>query len=87
MSDQATPRTPTRPGANKYYYPPSPFTAPTLGDIDQRLNVIADAINNKADANTPTFLWIHLISPNGTVYAVQVADNGNLSTIQVAVRP
>ena len=62
---------------------PAPFIAPVSGDLNQRLAQVADAINRKADSNTPKFAWIGLTSPNGTTYAVSVDDGGNLHTTQV----
>ena len=67
-----------------YAASPGPFVAPISGDINQRLTQIAAAINTKVDREgTPTFAWIKLIAPGGSVYALSVDDNGNLHTTQV----
>ena len=78
----APPRVPS-PSPTQHSQAPAPFIAPVSGDIDQRLAQIAAAINQKADRNTPSFIWIKLISPNGTAYAVSVDDNGALHTTAV----
>jgi hypothetical protein len=71
------------PAAAAHARPPAPFVAPTSGDIDQKLAQIAEAINRKADANTPTFAWIKLLAPDGSTWALSVDINGALHTTQV----
>lgn len=78
-----SPRSTPSPGPTAHALAPTPFTAPVSGDINMRMALIANAINSKADAHTPTFTWIKLTSPNGTTYAVSVDDGGNLHTTQV----
>lgn len=78
-----TPRVPA-PSPDQFAHPPAPFVAPLAGDIEQRLSLVAAAINRKADRTaTPNFTWVTLVSPNGTNYAVSVDDSGNLHTTQV----
>ena len=61
--------------------PPAPFVAPIDGDINQRLAIVAGAINRKADAvSTPTFASIQLVSPDGSTWMVSVSDTGVLTT-------
>ena len=67
-----------RPGLS----PPAPFIAPMSGDIDQKLQAMAGAINKKADiTSVPTYAHIHLIAPNGAVWMLSVDDTGALSTM------
>lgn len=62
--------------------PPAPFQAPTGGSLDERLSVIAQEINRKANAGGagPAYHFIGLISPNGTTYRVSVNDAGTIIT-------
>ena len=62
--------------------PPAPFHAPTGGSIDERLAVMAQEINRKANAGLagPSYAFIGLISPNGTSYRVSVDDTGAIVT-------
>lgn len=76
------PRIPS-PSPAQFVAPPAPFMAPVSGSIEQRLAQMAAAINQKADAQTPVFAWVKLVSPNGTTYAVSVDDTGNLHTTEV----
>jgi hypothetical protein len=65
----------------RLYHPPAPFTAPTTGDINQRLAEVANAINAKASATVPTaYKFLGLISPNGTTWKVSIDDAGALHT-------
>lgn len=61
---------------------PQPFLAPTNGTIDERLAVMAQEINRKANAGHagPAYHFIGLISPNGTTYRVSVTDAGAIVT-------
>ena len=77
-----TPRVPS-PSPTQHAMPPAPFVAPVSGNIDQRLAQIADAINQKADRNTPVFYWVKLISADGTTWALSVDNGGNLHTTKV----
>lgn len=77
------PRVIPSPSPTQHSTSPAPFVAPVTGDIDQRLAEIANAINEKADRNTPVFYWVRLIAPNGGTWAVSVDDIGNLHTTQV----
>ena len=63
---------------------PAPFTAPTSGDIDQRLAAIADALNGKASATSPpAWPFIGLRSPDGTMWKISVDDTGFIHTAAV----
>lgn len=77
------PRVIPSPSPTQHSTSPAPFVAPVTGDIDQRLAEVANAINEKADRNTPVFYWIRMISANGTTWAVSVDDAGVLRTTQV----
>ena len=77
------PRAIPSPSPTQHSLAPAPFIAPQNGTIEQRLAQMAEAINQKADRNTPVFYWIKLVAPNGTTYAVSVDDIGNLHTTQV----
>ena len=63
-------------------HPVPPFTAPLAGTIDERLSVIAAAINRKQDAGVANaaFHFLALIAPNGTTYRITVTDAGMLAT-------
>jgi len=63
-------------------HPPPPFMAPMGGTIEERLIVIADAINRKADKGVqgPAFHFLGLISANGTTWRLTVDDAGALHT-------
>jgi hypothetical protein len=67
---------------SKIHHPVSPFIAPTGGDLDQKLAMIATAINKKADAGLagPSFHFIALIAPDGTTWRVEVDSTGALLT-------
>ena len=67
--------------------PPAPFQAPTGGSIDERLAIMAQEINRKANAGRagPSYSFIGLISPNGTTWRVTVDDAGVIVT-EVAPR-
>jgi len=62
--------------------PPAPFQAPTGGSLDERLSVIAQEINRKANAGGagPAYHFIGLISENGTTWRLTVDDSGILHT-------
>ncbi len=64
------------------YHPPAPFTAPTSGDIDQRLSDIVSALNRKADQGVQGTAqhFLALISPNGTTWRIEIDDAGALHT-------
>lgn len=68
--------------------PPAPFQAPTSGSIDERLAVMAQEINRKANAGLagPSYAFIGLIAPNGTTYRISVSDAGTIVT-EVTPRP
>jgi len=61
---------------------PAPFQAPLNGSIDERLAVIAQEINRKANAGLagPSYHFIGLISPNGTNWRISVNDAGVIVT-------
>ena len=61
---------------------PQPFIAPTNGTIDERLAVMAQEINRKANAGHagPAYHFLGLISPNGTTWRVSVNDAGAIVT-------
>lgn len=66
------------------YQPPAPFIAPYSGEIDQKLAMVAEVINRKADVtSTPTYKTVRLIAPNNTVYEISVSNAGVLSTAAV----
>jgi len=62
--------------------PPAPFQAPTAGSIDERLAIMAQEINRKANAGLagPAYSFLGLISPDGTAWRVSVDDAGVLHT-------
>jgi len=68
-----------------YRHPPAPFTAPTSGDIDQRLAIIAAELNKKANAGLtgPAYRFVDLIAPDGSSWRVTIDDLGALHTEQV----
>jgi hypothetical protein len=56
---------------------PAPFTAPTSGDLEQRLAQIAEALNGKASATTPpAWPFIGLRSADGTMWKISVDNTG-----------
>jgi phosphoketolase len=62
-------------------HPPAPFVAPVSGDINQRLQQLADAINAKQSATSPpTWPFIGLRSPDGTTWKVSVDNAGTIAT-------
>lgn len=63
-------------------HPPPPFMAPQGGSIEDRLVVLADAINRKADKGVqgPAYKFLGLISPNGTTWRIAVNDAGAIVT-------
>jgi hypothetical protein len=62
--------------------PPASFQAPMAGSIDERLSVIAQEINRKANAGGagPSYSFLGLRSPDGTNWRVTVDDTGALHT-------
>ena len=67
------------------YQHAQPFLSPTAGTVDERLGMLADAVNRKADSNSsPVFVSLVLISPNRTRWLVTVDDAGALHTEQIA---
>ena len=62
------------------YHPPAPFTAPVNGSIEERLTLIAEAINRKADMGIQGTAqhFLALISPNGTTYRIEIDNAGVL---------
>jgi hypothetical protein len=68
----------------RLYHPPAPFSAPTTGDINQRLAEIVDALNRKANANGATvFPFIGLMAPDGSTWKLSVDNAGALHADQV----
>ena len=68
----------------RQYQPPQQFIAPISGDINQRMQNLADAISRKADANAmPVYAAVGFISPNGTVYMLSVSDTGAFTATPV----
>jgi hypothetical protein len=64
--------------------PPAPFIAPFSGSIDQRLAMIADAMNRKANmSDEPVYAAVMLIAPNGSTWRLSVDNTGALSTTAV----
>jgi hypothetical protein len=62
-------------------HPPAPFAAPVSGDINQRLQQMADAINSKASATvTPVWHSLALIDETGQTWRVKVHADGTLHT-------
>lgn len=62
-----------------------PYLAPMIGTVEERLSLLADAVNKKADANSsPVFVSIVLVSPNKTRWLVTVNDAGALTTEPIA---
>ena len=71
----------------RLYHPPAPFTAPTTGDIDQRLAEMANAINAKASASVPTvFKFLGLQDSTGQTWKITIDAAGVLHT-EVVPRP
>jgi hypothetical protein len=71
----------------RLYHPPAPFSAPTTGDINQRLAEVANAINAKASATVPTaFKFLGLIDSTGQTWKVTIDTAGVLHT-EVVPRP
>lgn len=63
---------------------PAPFITPIAGDLDQRLSLIVQAINRKADiATIPTYAAIHLIAPDGSTWMLSIDSTGTLHTAQM----
>jgi hypothetical protein len=64
--------------------PVSSFTAPTTGTLEQRLRIIAEAINRKADqTQEPVYSAVLLLAPGGATWRVSVNDAGVLSAVVV----
>ncbi len=64
------------------YHPPAPFTAPVNGTIEERLTLIAQAINRKADAGVqgPAQHFLALIAPDGSTWRIEISTAGVLTT-------
>jgi hypothetical protein len=63
---------------------PAPFIAPTSGDIDQRLALMASMMSRKANmTDQPTYAAVLLIAPDGSTWKLTVNATGALSTAQV----
>ena len=64
------------------YHPPAPFTAPVNGTIEERLTIMASAINRKADQGVQGTAqhFLALISPNGTTWRLEIDNAGALHT-------
>jgi hypothetical protein len=63
---------------------PAPFIAPTSGDLDQRLAIMAAALSRKADATSePTYSALLLRAPDGSTWKLSVSSAGALTTTQV----
>jgi hypothetical protein len=64
------------------YHPPAPFTAPTSGDLDQRLADMAAAINRKADQGVQgtASRFLALIAPDGSTWRIEIDVAGALHT-------
>jgi hypothetical protein len=67
------------------YHPAPPFSAPTAGSIDERLAVMAAVISRKQDQGIQGTAqqFMALISPNGTVYRIEIDDAGVMHTTVV----
>jgi hypothetical protein len=64
--------------------PAAPFIAPTGGSIDQRLALVAQALNRKADqTSSPVYSSVILLAPGGGAWQLTVDDTGALSTASV----
>ena len=63
-------------------HPPPPFMAPQGGSIEDRLVVIADALNRKADKGLqgPAYHFLALIDPTGGTWRITVDAAGALHT-------
>jgi hypothetical protein len=65
--------------------PPAPFVPPQTGSLDQRVNLIAQAMTRKADAvSEPVYSAVLLVSPGGTTYRLSVTAAGALQVDAVA---
>lgn len=64
------------------YHPPAPFTAPINGTIDERLALIASAINRKADQGVQGTAqhFLALIAPDGSTWRIEIDVSGVLHT-------
>jgi hypothetical protein len=62
--------------------PPAPFQAPTAGSIDERLAIMAQEINRKANAGLagPAYSFLGLIAPDGSTWRVSITDAGTIVT-------
>ncbi len=62
--------------------PPAPFQAPTAGSIDERLAIMAQEINRKANAGLagPAYSFLGLIAPDGSTWRVSVDNAGVIVT-------
>lgn len=66
-------------------HPAAPFQAPTSGDIDQRLAIMAAEINKKANSGIagPAYQFLGLIAPDGSSWRLTIDDAGVLHTERV----
>jgi hypothetical protein len=66
------------------FAPPAPFVAPFAGSIDERLAIIAAALNRKADAvSVPVYTAVVLLATDGSQWRLTVDTGGSLRTQQV----
>jgi predicted nucleic acid-binding protein len=64
--------------------PAAPLLVPTRGTIEERLQVIVQALGRKAEQTAePVCSAVLLLAPNGTTYRLSVNDAGTLATAAV----
>ena len=62
-----------------------PVVAASSGTVEERLVLLAEAINRKADANAQSvFTSVVLIAPDKTRWEVSVTATGSLTTVQLS---
>jgi hypothetical protein len=65
--------------------PPAPFVVPQTGSLNERVNLIAQALTKKADITAePVYSAMLLLAPGGATYRLSVDDTGALQVAVVA---
>jgi hypothetical protein len=66
------------------YRAPAPFSSPISGSVEQRLHLIIDALNKKADQTLqPVYNAVQLVAEDGSVWLLSVTPAGALAVAPV----